>query len=195
MRVTDKKSARRSAPPKRLMTQKEYAQHRGVSPAYISKLVRDGRIVLDATGRVQRSKADAILGRPGEPHQRQPRAAAPAPVSRFRESGATTLTAARARKALADAKVAELDAEERASNLLPRSEVIEAQRRQNANVRTRLRRLPRQLAPMLAPITSPAEIERLILEAVDRELAEMAIDPLSIPPESVPEQIASQGAA
>jgi transcriptional regulator with XRE-family HTH domain len=44
----------------RLLSQKEYAERKGVSPQYVNKLVRDGKIQL-VDGRIDAKKADAAL--------------------------------------------------------------------------------------------------------------------------------------
>jgi len=46
----------------RLMTKSEYARHRGVSPAYISKLIKNGKIILEYDGKIDPGKADISLG-------------------------------------------------------------------------------------------------------------------------------------
>jgi hypothetical protein len=64
--------------------------------------------------------------------------------------------------------------------LLRKEEVLAAQRMQNANVRTRLRMLPRAMAQELATVTVPAEIERILLAYIDRQLSDLASDPLAL---------------
>ncbi len=48
----------------KLLTKKEYADHRGVSKAYISKLIKTGRVTLEYGDKIDPEKADAILGPP-----------------------------------------------------------------------------------------------------------------------------------
>lgn len=186
----------------RMMSQKQYARHRGCSPQHINRLVREGRIALNREGKIDADRADRALGQPklgpaksgttgrarganvrkpatGSQSGRKPGAQLRLRSLGRAESATSSLTAARARKALADARLSELDAEERAGQLLRKEEVLAAQRQQNANVRTRLRQLPRAMAQELAAVASPAEIERLLLAYIDRQLADLAADPLS----------------
>lgn len=46
---------------KRYITKLEYAEHRGVKPAYISKLLRQGKIKTTKSGRIDWKVYDAIL--------------------------------------------------------------------------------------------------------------------------------------
>ncbi len=157
------------------VTKAQYARHRGCKPQYVSRLVREGRIKVGRDGKIDQARADAELGRKA----RKPKAA-PAPKPHA-PSSTGSLTAARARKADADAKIAELEYQERSRNLIRREEVLALHARVYANVRTRFRRLPRSLAPALAVLTAPAEIEALVLEAVDQALADLAAAPLDLP--------------
>jgi hypothetical protein len=171
------------------LNQKQYAKHRGVKPQYISRLVREGRIAVGRDHLIDAEKADKALGpRVKAAAKRAPRAAAKPRIKALpRESSTATLTAARARKATADAELAELQVGHERGLLLHKDEVLQAQRQQNANIRTRLRMLPRAFAQQLAAITSPAEIERLALEIIDRELSDLARDPLALQTYAEPE--------
>jgi hypothetical protein len=57
--------------------------------------------------------------------------------------------------------------------------VLEAERRKNANLRLRLRALPRlRRGAELARTNTPAECERIVAEEIDHVLNEMVVDPL-----------------
>jgi len=163
------------------LNQKQYAKHRGVKPQYISRLVREGRISVGRDGLIDSDKADKSLGPRGRKASPSVNRPAKPKLSHVRgESATSSLTAARARKALADAELAELQVGHERGLLLRKDEVLAAQGKQNANIRTRLRMLPRAVAPLLANISSPAEIERIELEIIDRELSDLARDPLAL---------------
>jgi hypothetical protein len=191
------------------LNQKQYAAHRGVKPQYISRLVREGRIPTTREGLIDVARADRALGpRVNAPrmnsrrsasaskatHSRRPSAHASKPASALaggHKSATGSLTEARARKVLAEAQSAELALARERGELLSRDEVLAAQRKQNTNIRARLRMLPRAAAGVLAPVSSPAEIERLLLELIDRELADLARDPLN-PQPSAPVQTSAE---
>ncbi len=46
----------------KLLTKKEYADHRGCSKAYVSKLIREGKIKLEYGDKIDPEKADTTLG-------------------------------------------------------------------------------------------------------------------------------------
>lgn len=189
----------------RLLTQKAYARLRKVTPQYVNKLVRQGRIKLRA-GKIDPRTADTALAqfrperskirlgktrkpRKGKGKARKPRAAAPRsrnahgggrPAPGDPRSNATqSLTRNRSEREGWAAKLAKIEYEKAAGNLLPKAEVLEAEQKKNANIRNRFRRIPRALAPLLAATRrEPAEIEALLLEAVEEILLELAADPL-----------------
>ena len=182
-----------------LMTQRAYAalKHVQVSPQYINKLVSQGKIrkigskidryqadaaiaAFRRAGRVvqtaSKRKAAAPARRPSTPRS----SARPAPVaggSRI-ESATATLTRSRATTEEFKAKTAELEYRRLIKELLPAAEVLEAERRKNANIRATFRRLARTMAPVLHRAATPAELELALLAEVDLALEELAGDPL-----------------
>lgn len=182
------------------LTQKEYARRRRISAPYVNKLVKQGRIRLNPHGRVDPGQADgararqqAVAARPpvrsnarGNSHgggrpPRQP--GAPGTAS---GNATLSLTAARAADAGYQARLRKMEYEERSKQLLPASEVLEAERRKNANIKVRFRGLARALAEPLARTAVPAECERLLLEEIDYQLDELARDPLGLVGPAVP---------
>jgi hypothetical protein len=179
------------------MTQKAYAAHKRVSPQYINKLVRQGKIVL-VRRKVNVRQANAAIAahrRPGrvvksanarkEVRSKRSRSRAEKGNAAKLPSATQNLTANRARYEAARAQTAELELARLTRNLLPAAEVLEAERRKNANLRARFRRLARSLAPLLHRATSPAEVEQALLGEIDLVLAELARDPLGIQGEQV----------
>jgi hypothetical protein len=197
----------------RLLSQREYAERIKVSPQYVNKLVREGKIEL-VDGRIDPKKADAmrkIFERAGRmiPVKRakksaakkkpSKKAAAKKPASKPRRaytsapsdkphSATRSFAAARAEREEWQAKLAQLDYEERCKRLLPADQVIAAQQRQNANFRSQLRKLARHAAPLVQRQRTPSEIEAVLLEQVDQLLETFARDPLGLKPIEQPSE-------
>lgn len=195
---------------KGLITQKEYARRRRVTPQYVSKLVRRGVVEL-RDGLVDPKQADAsraAVAQPGRTAGKKTAAkkaaakggkasAAKRAASRKQGEARTGTTGAaatgsaiqkarsasgtvvfwKAQREEAEAKLKQLELQRQNNELLPRAEVKEAQERQNANVKMRIRRLARSVAPRLTGVNSAAEIERTLLEEIDLVLDELATNP------------------
>jgi hypothetical protein len=176
-----------------LMTQKAYAARVGVTPQYIGKLVAERKIVkvgklIDSKQADQARKAWARAGRvlPAKrsvKRESRPKgackpAASETVVHQPRNSATRSLTEARAQREHFGALTAELEYKRASGSLLPRDQVLEAERRKNTNIRTSFRRLARSLAPLLARAGSPAEAETILLSEIDLVLAQLARDPL-----------------
>ena len=154
-----------------LLTQKQYAERRGVSPQYINKLVGQGKIKRVGK-KIDLRQADAAIkawsraGRVLPARRSKPKPArrtAAAPIEKHhdpqpRDSATKSLTAARAERENYQAKLAKLEYEKAVGNLLPREDVLEAERRKNGNIRAGFRALARSMAETLSQATSPAEI-------------------------------------
>lgn len=180
-----------------LITQKEYARRIKRTPQYVNKLVKQGKITL-RRGLVDSRQADAArkawarAGNDVETAHRSTkkakkakapgRKASPAKYANAsRPPSATgTLTQARAKREQALAEMAELDLKKALGELLPRDQVLAAEQKKNERIRTRFRRLPRMIAPMLAREMAPTEVEQILREEVDLLLGELAADPLGL---------------
>jgi hypothetical protein len=190
-----------------LLTQKEYARRKGVTPQYVNKLARQGKIRLVGK-KVDPKQADAALKafrragrvipalRRAKQKAAKPAARPKAPLAAMpepRNSATRSLTAARAEREHYQAQMAKLDYEKAFGSLLPRDQVLEAERRKNANIRAKFRQLARSLAPRVSRVSSPAEVEYLLLSEIDLVLGQLAMNPLGIeePPAPPPEPIAS----
>jgi hypothetical protein len=162
-----------------LLTQKEYAKRKRCTPQYISKLVRQGKIK-KVGNRIDARQADAALRDWKREGRVIGRRASSKPKSRAQKKPSSTgkLYAARADRESFQAKLAELTYKRELGELVPAADVLEAERRKNANFRASFRRLARSLAPLLHRATSPAEVERLLLREIDLVLGELAADPL-----------------
>jgi hypothetical protein len=178
------------------MTQVAYAKRKGVTPQYINKLVNRG--VIKKIGRMIDSKqADAAIRntsanpersklrsrKPSDkrtPRTRRVTAQSATGPAAGRGSATKSLTAAKAMRENYMAQMAKLDYEKQVANLLPREQVLIAEQRKNANIRTQFRKLARSVAPLLARVSDPAEIENLLREEIDLVLNQLARDPLAL---------------
>jgi hypothetical protein len=105
-----------------VVTKGRYAQHRGCSAAYISKLIRRGALAAPALlsdGRVNVVLADQMLGSPGANEDREDSSAAAAGLT------GESLTDQRRRKVAAEAELAELELARKRGELVPRALVAE----------------------------------------------------------------------
>jgi hypothetical protein len=141
---------------KELVTQKEFARRRRVTPQYINKLVRD-QVIRLKDGKVDPAQADAAIKAKRNPlHPSKLDHHGPAPRARGVATG--ELTKNRAENEKYKALTAKAEYEKMIGALLPAAQVIEAQRRSNQNIRTDLLRLPRAAAVSLAQKPA-AEVE------------------------------------
>lgn len=168
-------------------TRKEFAALMGFSPAYVTKLGHEGRLVLTPNGKrveveATREKIERSTG--GRPDVSSRHAAARgkaksppaipeagagkknAPESenegREDEAGSERLVDAKTRKEIAQADQEEMKAKQMAGNLIAREDVEAAMRFIGGAVRAAFEVFPDQTAPLVAPITDLAEVHELI---------------------------------
>lgn len=167
-----------------ILTQSEFAERMGVSGARISQLVKakrlptatDGKRVLWPAARdiFLAERADrqttADSSRPRPRLSSQPRPDDDAGLS-VRMSDTEKLTAARARKEAARARLAELDRDEREDSLIPVEEVRADAVVMIAAVRGALLALPSQVA-LRCEMKTAGEITDLLADEVNRILSE-----------------------
>lgn len=170
-------------------TRKEFAGLLGCSPAWITKLGKEGRLVLTTDGKrveveASREKIERTGG--GRPDVASRHAAArgeakPASAipevgreekkrskrgkSNSEESGVETLTEAKARKERAQADQEEMKARQMAGDLIAREDVEAAMKFIGGSVRAAFEVFPDQVAPLVAPIIDLAEVHELITQA------------------------------
>jgi hypothetical protein len=191
----------------RLLSQKQYAQRKRVSPQYVNKLVREGKITLEAGGKIDPKKADAMLEvfrRPGRVKgkrlgvkatkaakktttTRRTSAAAEAKPRRVHvapaekpTSATRSLAAARAEREDWQAKLARLDYEERSGKLLPADEVVKAQEQKNVNFKTQLFRTLNVLVPILGRCRDDHERKEVLFTGARELLEALSRDPLGL---------------
>lgn len=149
----------------------EYAAHRGVDPSLIRRYRRDGRLVLDETGRIVVHASDAKLNASLHPtrggkhanvptHATDEGMARPSANARERKSEGIDLATEVAREKRAKATLAELELAEKCRVLVSRAEVESLVRGLAISAREALLALPGRLAPELALIGDVDELER-----------------------------------
>lgn len=148
-----------------MMSQAEYARHRGVSREAVRQAVKAGRVKLTADGQLDVAAADASWGersrartrtgangRAGVAVSRQAPKPPPAvpPAASGDDRGEADYFAERARRERAEADMAEQKAAEMAGSLIKVDEVRRRWAAIAGEVRTALLQLPTRLAPILA---------------------------------------------
>lgn len=178
------------------VTRKQYAEHRGCAPSYVTALGKQGRLVLDAQGRVLVAETDALIantggdrpdvaarhatGRTQTAAKAQTEAghgvdmAAPekSPKSAQGVTG-ERMADARVRKEAAQADQEEMKAAQMAGALVAREDVDAAMKFIGAAVRGILDVLPDQTAPLVAPTTSMEEVHALLTDATRNALHDL----------------------
>jgi len=146
-----------------LMSQAEYARHRGRSRQYVSRLVKHGILVLRGK-LVDVAASDAVLNdRPVavEPNETGPSAQ---PQAAPETSGSQPTNYAQAR--LADmvyrAKLRRLDYETRSGRLIPADEVKAKWFVIARQIRDKLLAIPAKLSPQLAALAEAREVRELL---------------------------------
>ena len=139
-----------------LVSQAEYARHRGVSRQYISRLAKAGVLVMRG-GKVDVTASDAVLDdRP----EKVSEAATSAPV----EAGAQATTYAQAKLAdmLFGARLRKLEYETKSAKLIPTDEVKAVWFKQARQIRDKLLAMSAKLAPQLAAVSELRAVRELL---------------------------------
>lgn len=170
-----------------LMTKAEYADRRGWSRAYVSKLVKQGRLVITRDGKVDADASDELLAASADPskvgvaerhylervekgvyaHIAPSSAASPAMHA---PAGAPDYQKARARREHALALLAEDEHRKTRNELVERDLVDSAAFTVARALRDLLMGIPPKIAGDLVTLTDPWEIERRLTEAFRRAL-------------------------
>lgn len=166
-------------------TQKQYAAHRGCSPAYVTKLRQAGRLVLvDAPEgtRVDFEASDRLVAATQDQARRDanslgagvtPPPAAPGPAAGADDGdddapAASPYMQARAVREAVNAKMARITLEERAGALVRKAEVAQAAGETARGLRDALTALPSKLGPVFASETD----EHVIATRLQREIGD-----------------------
>lgn len=166
-----------------LITQAEYARQRGCSKQAVSKAVKAGRLTL-IDGKVDPEIADREWARNTDPDQQargapeqfevtQARVQASAPAAESDVLGPfdPTLVEAKARTEKLRADLLEMEIREKRGELIDADQARRVQFNLGRSARNGFLAIPSRLAPLLAPITDAAQIERM-LEAEIRQVCQ-----------------------
>lgn len=165
-----------------LISQAAYAKLKGVSPPYINKLVKQGKIPT-VKGQIDPAKADAALERNRDPaHDIQRKAPVPEsknwsePVRREQSPGSVSFLQARTAREQIKAKLDKLEYDRRTGKLIESEKVKELAENAFKNVRDRLLMLPRSLSAVLAACSKPSEAEKILTDAIYNSLQGLSTD-------------------
>lgn len=171
------------------LSKSEFAAHKGWSKPYVSKLAKQGRLVMTADGKVDVEATEALLQRTADPskaavadrHQREriergvtahlAPAAPPLdpPPDRPKDEG-IDFQKARARREHYLARLAENEARKSDGELVEREAVENAAFATGRLLRDLLLGLPKQISAELAAISDPWELERRLTAGLRRVL-------------------------
>ncbi|NHN79697.1 terminase small subunit [Azotobacter chroococcum] len=171
------------------LSKSEFAAHKGWSKPYVSKLAKQGRLVMTADGKVDVAATEALLQRTADPsktgvadrHQREriergvtahltPAAPPLDPQPDRPEDEDIDLQKARARREHYLARLAENEARKSDGELVEREAVENAAFATGRLLRDLLLGLPKQIGAELAAISDPWELERRLTAGLRRVL-------------------------
>ncbi len=152
-----------------LISQAEYARRKGVSRQYIHRLITQGKIPIDEEKRIDPDIADAVLAEMADPARRlndEPEDEdATIPEETYTEGGGaptgnghTSFAKFRSAREGYQAKLAQLDYEERAGKLVKKDDVEREAFDAARLMRDRFLSLPQELAGTLVNMTDEKEI-------------------------------------
>ena len=131
-----------------LLKQTKYAKHEGVTEAYISAWIKRDEVPM-VNGKLDLEAADRYWAK--RPRNR---------------AKMVDFNTARTTKMIAEARTAEMNADELASKLVRTDSVIQAWERSYTKIKTKLQSLPTKLGPQLAlqddPIICTAQLKNAI---------------------------------
>ncbi|UXQ89128.1 hypothetical protein [Synechococcus phage MinM1] len=149
-----------------VVTKSRYAEHRGCSPAYVSKLIRLGRLAapaLLADGRVNIALADQMLGAPSADE-----------LALIATPSAPSHAQHRAEREAAQARIARVKAEELEGARLLRDRVEARVFDVCRRLRDELHAWPEVVAARLVAMTDDRAIADLLLAEIEDKLTRLA---------------------
>lgn len=147
-------------------TKAEYAAHRGCSRAYVSKLIREGKLAAPALmvdGKVNFILADQMIGKPSSAEAESLFNSQPSSSPNFAEE--------RARREAAEAQLAEIKLQEKQRELLKADAVAQAATSVMGRAMARFFETWPEIAPALAQMTDPAAIADRLADEQRRVMA------------------------
>jgi hypothetical protein len=165
-----------------------YAQHIGASPAYVSQLRKQGRLVVvqDAAGKdvVDFAMSDRLvrnttdMGRARNGANASPGRAPSAPLEPVSTSGRVDaiFRQAQAQERAYAAKMAELEYRRRVGELVPVAEVRSEHARTLASIREAFSQLPARVVPLLVATPTAESMDLLLRQEINATLTHVAAD-------------------
>lgn len=151
----------------RLMSLRQYANHRGVALRAVQKAIETGRIQTVKGGKIDQAAADIAWDRNSDPAKQRKEGA---------DIGATSqaFQKARAAREAYNAKIAQLNYEKMAGRLVD-MEMVRLRSFENARaVRDALLNIPNRIASNLAGETDPIKIGNLLTTEINHALEELS---------------------
>lgn len=172
----------------KLMTQAEYATHRGVSAVAVHKAVKAQRIsTID--GKIDPTVADIqwqanTRPRAVRPPAPDPQTSAadyppPAPVASVAGEPVDDYWVSRARREAAEAQIAEMKRSEIEGTLIRTDALRQAWSKRIATTRDALLQIPARMAPVLAAESDMDRVAAVLEDELRQALAELSRDPMS----------------
>lgn len=173
-----------------LITQAEYARRRGCSKQAVSKAVKAGRLTL-IDGLIDPEIADREWARNTDPDQQERGAPEQFEVTQLRASGVSAadksdeqsgasdpvLVREKARTERLRAEILEDDLRRRRGELIEADQARRVQFNLARTTRNAFLAVPPRLAPLLAPISDAAEIERILDTEIRKICQQLASAP------------------
>lgn len=170
-----------------LITQAEYARRREVSRQYIHRLVTQGKIPTDDLKRIDPDVADAVLAQLSDPARRlneMPHEADNTaaeiydqdPATEPAGNGHTSFAKFRSAREAYQAKLAQLDYEERAGKLVRKEEIDREAFEAARLIRDRFLSLPQELGGTLVGMTDEKEIIQYLRAKIRDALMDVSND-------------------
>jgi hypothetical protein len=161
----------------KLITQSEYARHRGCSPVAVLKAIRSGRITTverDGQTWIDPDVADIQWAKNSRPRVRNLPAPPPLELLSPPEAQLYDIQAARAKREHHEANLADLKEQRAVGALLDRSRVQKAVVDATARLRGDLEQIPGKLSAQLAAETEVTAIRALLTTAIHEALGNLA---------------------
>lgn len=165
------------------MRLKEFADHLGCAPSYVTKLKQAGRLVLDEAGRVKVAESQALIEASRDPskravadrHTEERGAALAAPAAEPGDTEAPAIAnpdyqAARAKREHYAALQAEADYRAKIRELLDAGRVRAVLADVLTELRTQVEAIPHTLAPALAAMTDEATVKAALVAEIESAL-------------------------
>jgi hypothetical protein len=156
------------------LSMRAYARRRSVALAAVQKAIESGRISLQPDGSINPEVAD----RQWEDNTRPVPPSAVAVKGVLRENGSghglSQYTEARAERERYVALLARLKYEERAGGLVRADQVEDARFKEFRAFRDRMQSIPDRVAAIIAGVTDPAEIHKMLSTEIEKALSDFA---------------------